>query len=61
MVRTNLPFATMRYKPLGLGNKSREEFRALLITKSQKSGAKVQKNVKYNTLFILKNRKSDAL
>ena len=35
MARTNLTFATMRYKPLWLGNRSGEEFRALLIAKSK--------------------------
>ena len=51
MVRTNLPFATMHYKPLRLGNKSRDEFRALLITTSQKSGAKVRKKIQIRKQF----------
>ena len=40
MARTNLAFAAMRYRPLRLGKKSGEEFRALLIAKS-KIGCKI--------------------
>ena len=40
MARTNLAFAAMRYRPLWLGKKSGEEFRALLIAKS-KIGCKI--------------------